>query len=190
MSRFDFKRDITPFLVATIGEFVALTLWLYWLNEGRYIAASAALWSGFAVERLAVAVWVRFVFAPATGASVSPWLATGVFLTLITGVELAIWTVWISASRHLGIFLGAAILFVLIHSLHSGEMAAVKRQSPLIYVSNAHTIFFSLMETLGGTGWWWLQSRGHPFLGAFVLLAGLTIEHLVQGSQLKPSTTQ
>jgi len=184
----DFRRDIIPFLIATIGEFVALVLWLQWLDAGAVAAAHAALWIGFAVERIAVAVWIRYVYAPAAGVTSGPIWTTGIFLFLITLAEVGIWDVWLSVSRSSGLLAGGALLFVLIHALHSLEMGAVKSRSPLVYARNARTLTFSVMEALGGAGWLWLYSIG-PVLGAAVLLAGLSIEHLVQGRLLKPQVS-
>ena len=186
--KLDFQRDLVPFLIATIGEFVALVLWLHYLDLGQSRPANLALWTGFAVERIAVAVWVRKVYSPATGVTGGPLWTVAIFLLIITIIEVAIWDWWLQVSRDRGLWLGFALLFVLIHALHSGEMGAVKRHNPLKYAVAPRTLLFSVMEAAGGTGWLWLHSMGRPWLGAAVLLVGLTMEHLVQGGLLKPDT--
>jgi hypothetical protein len=182
----DFRRDIVPFLIATIGEFVALVLWLKYLDAGAAAQARAALWIGFAVERIAVAAWVRYVYAPQAGVTSGPIWTTAIFLFFITLAEVGIWDVWLDVSRSSGLVAGGALLFVLIHILHSLEMGAVKNRNPLTYARNASTLTFSIMEAVGGAGWLWLYGMGHPTLGATVLLVGLSIEHVVQGRLLKP----
>src|SRR4051794_11700917 len=114
-ARLDFERDLAPFLVATIGEFVALTAWLHFLDRGQPIPANVALWSGFAVERIAVAIWVRRVHGPATGIAGGPFWSVGLFLVVITVAEVGIWDWWLRLSRAQGIIAGAALLFALIH---------------------------------------------------------------------------
>jgi hypothetical protein len=187
MSSFDFRRDIAPFLVATIGEFVALSAWLILLEQHRSTAADVALWSGFAIERIAVASWVRSVYSPGEGNTSSPLWAVGVFIIIITIAEVAIWSAWLSSTTKWGVWPAGGLLLVLIHALHSFEMGSVKRQSPLVYAINGHTIFFSIMEAAGATAWIWLWRDHHPLRGAAALLIGLTVEHIVQGGTLKPA---
>lgn len=69
---------------------------------------------------------------------------------------------------------------------HSVEMSLIKRTGPLAFVGNPRTIFFTLMETLGAVGWLYFVRAGQPGLGAALLLIGLSVEHVLQGSQLKP----
>jgi hypothetical protein len=186
-ARLDFRRDLAPFLVATIGEFVALTAWLHYLDRGHPLAADIVRWSGFAVERIAVASWVRRVHGPATGiAGGSLWLV-GLFLVVITVAEVSIWDWWLGLSRSHGLAAGGGLLFILIHALHSLEMAGVKRGNPLAYAITPRTLLFSAMEAAGGAAWLWLADTGRPVAGALLLLAGLTVEHLVQGGLLKPA---
>ncbi|MDQ6633513.1 MAG: hypothetical protein M3Z10_02015 [Gemmatimonadota bacterium] len=192
MRSLDFRRDIVPFLVATLGEFFALVLWLRYQDAGDIATARVALWIGFAVERIAVAMWVRQSFGPALGVASGPIWKTGIFLFIITLVEVTIWDVWLRTARSTGDMAGpmtaALLLFVLIHALHSLEMGAVRNQNPLIFAVKGRTLFFSLMETVAGAGWLALAARGHPTLGALVLLVGLTVEHIIQGGLLKPAT--
>jgi hypothetical protein len=183
---FDFRRDIAPFLVATIGEFVALTAWLVLLGQHRTAAADVLLWSGFAIERLAVAIWVRRVYAPGEGVTSSPLWEMGVFIIVITIAEVAIWSVWLDSTGARGILAAGVLLLVLIHVLHSIEMGTVKRKNPLVYAANIRTIFFSIMEAAGATAWIALRNAHHPLRGALALLIGLTLEHIIQGGTLKP----
>jgi hypothetical protein len=186
MVSLDFRRDIAPFLVATIGEFVALTTWLILLEQHRSTEAALVLWSGFAVERIAVASWVRSAYSPGQGNASSPLWAIAAFIIVITIAEVAIWSVWLNGTTNWGIGPAGGLLLVLIHALHSLEMGSVKRQNPLVYAVNGHTIVFSIMEAVGATAWIWLWRDHHPLRGAVALLIGLTVEHIVQGASLKP----
>lgn len=186
MVSLDFRRDIAPFLVATIGEFAALTGWLILLGDHRTAAADALLWSGFAIERIAVASWVRSVYAPGEGVASSPLWEMGLFIIVITIAEVGIWSVWLDSTTTRGVWLAGGLLLVLIHVLHSIEMGAVKRKNPLVYAVNVRTIFFSIMEAAGATAWIALRNDHHPLRGALALLVGLTVEHIIQGGTLKP----
>lgn len=191
MPSLDFRRDVVPFLVATLGEFFALILWLHLKDQGESGLASLALWTGFAIERLAVATWVQKVYAAESGINAAPLWATGVFLIVITVAEVTIWNVWLKLARGSGSqFVGptAAVLtlLVLIHALHSLEMGAVRKQNPVIFAVSPRTLFFSIMEAAGAATWLALATHGLPVFGALAMLTGLTIEHIVQGGLLKP----
>lgn len=191
MAKLNFRRDLVPFLVATVGEFAALVLWLKFRDAGSFQNANLALWIGFAVERIAVAIWVRYVYGRELDITAAPVWVTGSFLLIITVAEVGIWDVWLRVARgSSGMLAGAIVLFVLIHALHSIEMGVVRARHPLIYARNGRTVFFSLMETVGGAGWLWLLMLQRPTAGALMLLSGLTVEHLIQGGSLKPSAEE
>jgi hypothetical protein len=184
--RLEFRRDILPFLIATVGEFVALYWWLGYHDAGKATLAKVVLWAGFAIERVAVAWWVRFVFTTDTnGQPTSLWL-TGVFLAVITLIEVGIWELWLVASRSYSPLVGFVVLFATIHILHFGEMAVVRRVPVFTFALSVRTAFFSLMEAAAGFGWIYFWDSGHHVWGGVMLAIGLTVEHLVQGGQLKP----
>ncbi|MEL6143309.1 MAG: hypothetical protein AAFU67_17030, partial [Bacteroidota bacterium] len=62
LNKLNFKTDILPFIIATLGEFVALYFWLYHLDLGQFYWANAILWIGFAIERTAVYLWIQYVY--------------------------------------------------------------------------------------------------------------------------------
>ena len=43
------------------------------------------------------------------------------------------------------------------------------------------------MEAVGAVAWLYLVRHDEPLWGALILLVGLSIEHVLQGSQLKPA---
>ena len=79
---------------------------------------------------------------------------------------------------------------VLMLAEHSMEMALLKKDRFWKYLGHPRTLFFTVMEVAGGVGWLYLVRQDEPLWGAIVLLLGLSIEHVLQGSQLKPDESQ
>lgn len=197
LSSLDFRTDVLPFVVATAGEFAALYFWLYFLDQGQFLLANAILWGGFAVERTAVYLWMQYIYREAEGRAVDrPFFSVFAALFLITLTEVLIWILWLAladgqiAWLNLGFvantMLAGGVLMVLMLIEHSVEMAGLRQRSPLAYMTDANTIFFTLMEVLGAVGWLYLVRTDRPVLGALCLLVGLSIEHILQGSELRP----
>jgi hypothetical protein len=190
MGKINPRTDVVPFVVATAGEFAALFYWLQLLDAGRPWLAAAVLWAGFSVERIAVALWIRFVYAPHdVDAPAAPPLWRGALtLVLITVAEVAIWVAWLALAVRYGHWAAGAVLMVLMLAEHSVEMSLIKRTRPLAFVGNPQTIFFTVMEVVGAMAWLYLTWDGQPMAGAICLLVGLSVEHVLQGAQLKPDT--
>lgn len=187
--KLDFRTDILPFLIATIGEFVALFFWLQFQDRGQFWLGQLLLWGGFIVERSAVILWLRFVNDkddPETIANATPARMAGAVL-LLTVVEIVIWAAWLFVADGMGALPGMLVLAVMIHSLHSIEMAVVKKTPLGAYFTDRNTIFFSVMEVMGGVLWLYFVRGGNEMLGAACLLIGLSVEHVIQGASLKRS---
>ncbi|NJM40538.1 MAG: hypothetical protein HC853_07105 [Anaerolineae bacterium] len=164
-------------------------LWLRFQDGGQFWLAQLLLWGGFLVERSAVILWLRFVNDkddPETIANATPARIAGA-IVLLTFVEIVIWAVWLFVADGMGALLGTLVLAVMIHSLHSIEMAVVKKTPLGAYFTNLNTIFFSVMEVMGGALWLYLVRGGNEMLGAACLLIGLSVEHVIQGASLKRS---
>lgn len=193
----DFRTDIFPFIIATAGEFTALYFWLHFLDRGEFILANIILWGGFAVERLAVYLWIRFIYREKEGG-----VQTRSFLSVFTGLffitlsEVLIWISWLAlADGQVGwtdigfignTVLAGVVLMILMLVEHSVEMAGLRQRSPLIFMKSPNTIFFTFMEVIGAVGWLYFARTDMPLLGALCLLVGLSIEHVLQGSELRP----
>lgn len=188
IGRLNPRTDILPFVAATAGEFVALFYWLRLLEAGQPWLAAAVLWAGFSVERIAVALWIRFVYTPKDAAATPapPLWRSVLTLVLITVSEVAIWVIWLALAMAYGHIAAGLVLMVLMLAEHSVEMSLIKRTPPLAWVTNRETIFFTVMEVVGAMGWLYLTWAGQPVAGAACLLVGLSVEHVVQGAQLKP----
>ena len=194
MSQKSFTRDVLPFIIATGGEFAALFFWLRFLDDGRWLLANVLLWAGFLVERIAVVTWLRFAYRQAEGAAPEgpglPLWKAAIGLLLITLSEILIWLAWLWVADTINFWLAAVALMLLMLIEHSVEMSFVKKTGPFAWMGNGRTIFFTLMEVLGGVGWLYYVRHDSPWLGALFLLVGLSIEHVLQGSQLKPDSDQ
>jgi hypothetical protein len=194
----DVKTDVLPFVVATAGEFTALFFWLQYLDQGRFWLANGILWAGFLVERISVIVWIRFVYRARgqTPAKVPGLLPTVFGLLAITLSEIAIWILWramadgqiawLNVGATANVVLAAVVLMGLMLAEHSVEMAALKNTKPWAYLGNRSTIFFTFMEVIGAVAWLAFVRNGQPVLGGICLLVGLSIEHVLQGSDLRP----
>jgi hypothetical protein len=193
----DFRTDVLPFVIATAGEFTALFFWLHYLDQGRFWLANGILWGGFLVERVSVIAWIRYIYRTRQQqVAVPSLLPTIVGLLGITLTEILIWVLWLAlADGNVPMIafgfvgntaLAAVVLMILMQVEHSVEMAALKQRSWLVYLTNPATIFFTFMEVAGAVAWLYMVRTDRPVLGALFLLAGLSIEHVLQGSDLRP----
>jgi hypothetical protein len=194
----DVKTDVLPFVVATAGEFAALFFWLHYLDQGRFWLANGILWAGFLVERLSVILWIRYVYAGRSQqpAKVPGLLPTVIGLLAITLTEIAIWIAWramadgqiawLNVGPGANVVIAAVVLMGLMLAEHSVEMAALKGKKPWAYLGHSTTIFFTFMEVIGAVAWLHFVRSGQPVLGGICLLVGLSIEHVLQGSDLRP----
>jgi hypothetical protein len=197
LRRLDFRTDVLPFVVATAGEFVALYLWLEYADQGRLVLANVILWLGFAVERTAVYLWILYIYRKAGAIREERSLPlTIVGLFAITLSEILIWFLWLSVADGDIAWLASTLVVdfalagVLLMSLmlvqHSIEMAALRRTPPFAYLRSPNTIFFTFMEVAGAVGWLYFVRTDRPLAGGLCLLVGLSIEHVLQGTELRP----
>lgn len=193
----DLRTDVLPFIIATAGEFAALFFWLYFLDQGRFLLANLILWGGFAVERGAVYLWIQRIYRQREGVrQTGPPFVVFAGLFFITLTEVLIWVLWLAladgqiAWLDLGFVgnavLAGAVLMSLMLVEHSAEMGALRRTSPLAYLTKGNTIFFTFMEVIGAVAWLYFVRIDMPVVGALCLLIGLSIEHVLQGSDLRP----
>ena len=192
MKNLNFQKDILPFIIATFGEFAALTLWLYYQDQGQALLANVLLWAGFLTERTAVILWLRRVYRPLAGVAseATPvWLKV-VGIIAVTLSEILIWILWLYIAREFGHLLGAVVLMVLMQIEHSAEMSFVKKKGLFHYMLDGRTLFFTFMEVLGAVVWLYLWDNGEPVWGMVALFIGLSIEHVLQGGQLKPKAAE
>ncbi|MEM9326881.1 MAG: hypothetical protein AAGA85_14540 [Bacteroidota bacterium] len=191
-SPLNFKTDIVPFLIATIGEYIALHYWLTYMDLEKFVLANILLWVGFGIERGSVAVWVSKVYRPKEGitsSSVPLWQQL-LGWTFITLTEIIIWIIWYYSIEPLGYLWSTLILYVLMLIEHSAELGLVKRENIFLHAKYLKTHFFTLMETLGAVGWIYFHQQGQDSWAMISLIVGLSIEHIIQGSALKPDEPQ
>ena len=198
LDRLDFNTDVLPFIVATAGEFAALYFWLHFLDAGQFVLANGLLWGGFAVERIAVYLWIRYIYRVREGRVAEQSLVVTIAgLFVITLSEVLIWIFWLAladgevfglaaVAPPTAMAIAGVILMVLMTVEHSVEMGALKRTNPLAYMTRPSTLLFTFMEVAGAVAWLALVRADRPLLGAVCLLVGLSIEHVLQGSDLRP----
>ena len=116
----------------------------------------------------------------------TPLWQAAIGLILITLTEIVIWVLWLWLADDVNFWLAAVVLLVLMLGEHSLEMSLVKKTKPLTYVTHGKTIFYTVMEAGGAVAWLYLVRHDEPMWGALILLVALSIEHVLQGSQLKP----
>ena len=189
MKPLDFKKDILPFITATVGEFFALYFWLKFMDQDKWLPANVVLWAGFMVERVSVFLWLRNVYRTQDGMTSEeiPLWQSAIGLVLISLSEIVIWVLWLWLANDVNFWLAGVVLLILMLGEHSLEMSLVKKTKPLSYITDPQTIFYTVMEAVGAVAWLYLVRHDEPLWGALILLVGLSIEHVLQGSQLKPA---
>ncbi len=189
MKPLDFKKDILPFITATVGEFFALYFWLKFMDQDKWLPANVVLWAGFLVERTSVFLWLRNVYRTQDGMTSEeiPLWQSAIGLVLISLSEIVIWVLWLWLANDVNFWLAGVVLLILMLGEHSLEMSLVKKTKPLSYITDPKTIFYTVMEAVGAVAWLYLVRHDEPLWGALILLVGLSIEHVLQGSQLKPA---
>ncbi|MEM9260828.1 MAG: hypothetical protein AAGA62_14365, partial [Bacteroidota bacterium] len=170
LKKLNFKTDILPFIIATVGEFIALYFWLHHLDLDQFFWANAILWIGFAIERTAVYLWIQYVYRQrekTLNLPVPPRKPLYVLifrLFIITLSEVLIWIVWLQLADGKVTWLAAptfmtnfliagAVLMVLMLIEHSIEIGALRNKPLLQHVTNPKTILFTFMEVAGAMGW-------------------------------------
>ena len=189
MKPLDFKKDILPFITATVGEFFALYFWLKFMDQDKWLPANVVLWAGFLVERTSVFLWLRNVYRTQDGMTSEeiPLWQSAIGLVLISLSEIVIWVLWLWLANDVNFWLAGVVLLILMLGEHSLEMSLVKKTKPLSYIADRKAIFYTVMEAMGAVAWLYLVRHDEPLWGALILLVGLSIEHVLQGSQLKPA---
>ncbi len=193
---FSFQVNVLPFIVATFGEFVALYFWLWFFRERQYLLAIVILLAGFLTERLAVLYWVSEVFGAEvgiTGSKKTP-LQRAIGLLMITGSEIIVWSIWYFADRDLASSMGptsaslvaSAYLIIGEQLQHSWDLALLNAKRIRDFILHPTTIFITALECGGGVSMLYLIKQGQLWSAAIVMLVALTIEHVVQGSMIKP----
>lgn len=196
LQKLDFRTDVLPFILATAGEFTALYFWLHYIDQGRFWLANGILWAGFLLERISVITWIRTIYRKKEQIEVrTPILAAIAGLIGITLSEILIWVFWVAlADQKISLGLGASgafalaavVLMILMQVEHSVEMGLLKRKALTNFLLNPSTIFFTFMEVAGAVAWLHFVRTDRPILGGLCLLVGLSIEHVLQGSDLRP----
>ncbi|MGP0068416.1 MAG: peroxidase family protein [Isosphaeraceae bacterium] len=194
---FSFKVNVLPFMVATIGEFTALYFWLWFFWKEQYVIAVLILLAGFLAERLAVLYWVSQVFGAEvgiTGSKKTP-LQKVIGLLMITGSEVIVWSIWFFAARDLAPSMGPTASFLIASALlivgeqlqHSWDLALLNAKRIRDYILNPTTIFITALECGGGISMLYLFQQGLRWPAGIIMFVALAIEHVVQGSLIKPS---
>lgn len=188
LNNLSFRTDVFPFIIATLGEFAALFLWLRFVRDGEILLAAIVLWTGFLVERIAVVLWMNYVYRSLAGAPADqlPLKTGAIVLFGITLSEILIWLLWVWIAIEVNAILGLIVLNVLLLIEHSVEMAILKEEKPLAYIGDPKTIIFTLFEGVSAAIWLELALNGQEILGGAIMLAGLSVEHVLQGAMLKP----
>ena len=184
----NFKTDVVPFLIATIGEFIALHYWMTYMDVEKFILANILLWVGFGIERGSVALWLKKVFRPKEGITstkVPVWQQIAGW-GFITFTEIVIWVIWYYSIEPLGYLWSSVILYILMLIEHSAELGLVKRVNIFRHTIDLKTHFFTLMEVLAAAGWIYFHNNDQDNYAMISLLLGLSIEHVIEGSALKP----
>src|SRR5690606_31392516 len=153
-SNLDIRTDVVPFILATVGEFSALFLWLRFIDNNELVVANFVLWAGFMVERVSVALWLQYIYRRGTqgggisGSDFTPHnIGLAIFkLFFFTLSEIIIWVMWALMAQEINQLVAALALFPLLQVQHAVEQAILKETRYSLYIFNPTTLFFTLME--------------------------------------------
>lgn len=183
--RLSLSASTVALVVATLGELSALAAWLHFVRAGEHARAILVLLAGFAVERIAVAHWLRRSgIARDAQPGLAGWLRMAPGLVGATAFEVGLWYGFVFGAGYWNVEIAGLLLLIGIHVLHAGEMSGVRREPLPAILVRPRTLLFSFVEAAGGVAWLALVGAGHPWRGALALLVGLTLEHVVQGREL------
>lgn len=171
------------FAIATVGEFGALAGWYVSDRAGWRLAAPLALLIGFLIERWMVVLWLDVpsrVITPS--GNLRPLL---VVLGGVTVAEIAAWVIWIRLTEARAPWLGAAVLIIGIHLVHSYEVALLKHRAVQSVLKEGGVIFLTALEAGGGLLALRLATREFFGWAAAAMFVALLIEHLLQVTALK-----
>jgi hypothetical protein len=191
-----FKKNILPFILATVGEFTALFFWLYLFYKGeQHALALIILLAGFLTERLAVLYWVSQVFGAEVGITGShkAWWQKLLGLLAITVSEIVVWVAWFYLDRYVGTIAGALVLIIGEQLQHSWDLALLNGKKIRDYIAHPTAIFITVLEAGGGMLMLhFFKSEGnyHFLIGGVIMLVALTIEHVVQGGLIHPQAAK
>lgn len=184
-----FKRpqaDILALIIATVAEYAGLFYWVQAVDKGQLAIGILIVVAGLQAERIAVYIGIRSVYG-----SNPPHPKITINLIVSGLLETVAWLIWLFIADTYDAVLAAVIFSVLTLLLHSYQLGYFRRGKPFAYLTDPRTIIFSVME--GVFAYFWLvyvraDSGIFGFepvqTGAFILFAGLTIEHIVQGTML------
>jgi hypothetical protein len=206
----DFKYKKLPFIIATVGEFIALFFWLFFMDRGQWILSNLLLCIGFVIERLTVLWWAEKNFGDRIKLPIPKkpvWIFFS-WLIAITVSEIVIWIAFRAAfdcrtlaeyGNAVRISSALAILFLGEQLQHSYELHAMKGLSWASQFFSVNTAMITALETAGGAGLllairnpeWFVFAGDNQIatsyvVGGVVLLLGLGVEHVVEGQALSP----
>jgi hypothetical protein len=176
-----------PFVIATGGEFVALYWWLVYFDQQSYVLATVILWAGFLTERIAVLYWVKVNFGGSVGiaADHKPWWKKLLGLLLICLSEIVVWVTFVFVYDWFGIWAAFAVLLIGEQMEHSLELGLLAKRDWKAFLFTWSATAITILEAVGGIAWLYLVRHGQPQLGGLMILAGLTVEHVVQGDAIR-----
>ena len=180
----EFKIKTLPFYIATLGEFIALFFWLFFMErfsqpDGHWldaILANVILWIGFMVERITVVWWADKNFGDKIKLPVPKepkWIFL-LWMLAITVSEIFVWIVFREAYKcptlaEQGVFVHYGVTLVILffgeQLQHSYELHAMKNATWSSQFFKFNTAIITTLETVGGAGF--LFSIRHPEWFAF-----------------------
>lgn len=173
------RKLLMAFAFVTFAEFFGLILWLPLSQNGMIFWGVVALIVGEMIEwsALAISIWKNEEsYYRKLG---RPW--TGVWKSWITAIsEAGLWVLWLWLYPTLTILGATVLLCIGMHVKHVVEMAIYTGKPVRTHFTDERDITASVIESSGAGLWLWLWVSGLPLIGAIVLFATLSIEHILQ----------
>ena len=167
-------------IIATVAEFLGLFYWVQFVDNEFLKLGIAIITIGLLAERISVYLIIHAIWGPAPP---HKKLILNLFLAGIG--ETVAWLIWLFlADGPLGLLWASVLLGVILLFEHSIQFGFIMQSSYFKHVTDPMTIVFSALEGAVAFFWLYFVRADHEFWGAVVLFAGLTVEHIIQGSAI------
>ncbi|HKR04270.1 MAG TPA: hypothetical protein VJY62_06490 [Bacteroidia bacterium] len=165
-------------VIATVAEFAGLFFWVNQADKGNFFFGIVIVLAGLLAERISVYMLIHTVWGP------NPPHKNLVLNLVVAGIgETIAWLLWLYlADGPLGLLWASVLLGVVLLFEHSIQIGFFMQINFFKHVTDPMTIVFSALEGVVAFFWLYFVRNDHIILGMIVLLVGLTVEHIIQGS--------
>lgn len=165
-------------VIMTVAEVLGLAFWLHDAHQGHSYRGLIWLSTGLAIE---VGMLIAFLYRGSVAETNRSALQVNVRLIGIALFEFIIWLIWLYLMQAVGYFGGIIALAVLMHIKHDADLATISDTNLFLKVFTPKGLTATGLEVLGAVVCYMLVLSEQFWLGTVILLACITVEHVVAG---------